>query len=271
MSQPIEVRRYGTVGPAVVVLHGGPGAPGSVAALASALGDEFRVSEPLQRRSDDSPLTVARHVDDLSAVLDEPAALVGWSWGAMLGLSFTVQHPELVRSLVLVGCGSYDDASRDHYATTMYDRLGPDGRGRMTELREHRVNATDHDEQDRLFAERGALAGRAQSFDPIPDPDPDDAGLPGDAQGHDETWTDVLRLQADGIEPASFAAIEVPVLMIHGDHDPHPGPATRDTLRSVIPQLEYIELPQCGHTPWRERHAREQFYNELRIWLRAHR
>jgi pimeloyl-ACP methyl ester carboxylesterase len=79
-----------------------------------------------------------------------------------------------------------------------------------------------------------------------------------------------MRLQADGIEPAAFAAISVPVLMLHGDHDPHPGPSTRDVLRARIPQLEYVELPRCGHSPWRERHARDRFFAYLRTWLHAH-
>jgi pimeloyl-ACP methyl ester carboxylesterase len=40
-----------------------------------------------------------------------------------------------------------------------------------------------------------------------------------------------LRRQDDGIEPQAFAAITAPVLMIHGDDDPHPGVAIRETLR----------------------------------------
>jgi pimeloyl-ACP methyl ester carboxylesterase len=55
--------------------------------------------------------------------------------------------------------------------------------------------------------------------------------------------------------------------MIHGDYDPHPGAATRDLLREQIPALEYLELQRCGHEPWRERHARDQFAAVLTDWL----
>lgn len=71
----------------VLVLHGGPGAPGSAAGLARALAGTFHVIEPLQRRSGGPSLTVARHVADLAQVVarcEEPPALVGHSWGAML-------------------------------------------------------------------------------------------------------------------------------------------------------------------------------------------
>ncbi|HXI60385.1 MAG TPA: hypothetical protein VNO55_30195 [Polyangia bacterium] len=110
---------------------------------------------------------------------------------------------------------------------------------------------------------------RAQSYDLIEDTDDGAAGFPADDAGHVETWNDVLRLQQENIEPAAFSAISARVLMIHGDVDPHPGPATRDTLRRFIPALEYISLDRCGHEPWRERHARDRFVEVIRQWLNA--
>src|SRR5690349_16643701 len=130
--EPIEVRRWGGErggregGQSVVVLHGGPGAPGSAAGLARALAPFFHVLEPLQRRAGSVPLTVARHVEDLAAVAPEPATLVGWSWGAMLGLSFAARYPSRVSRLVLVCCGTYDVASRALLRQTLDRRLGVD-------------------------------------------------------------------------------------------------------------------------------------------------
>jgi pimeloyl-ACP methyl ester carboxylesterase len=245
---PIDVHRHGLEGPPVVVLHGGPGAPGSVAVLADALSDEFAVGEPWQRRAGETPLTVAGHVADLAEVVDEPAHVVGWSWGAMLGLSFTVAHPERVRSLVLVGCGTYDEASRAEYEGRMRERLGSADRTRAADL-------------------RARLVARAQGYDTLDDVSPP---VVLDVRGHEETWADVLRLQAEGVEPAAFAAITCPVLMLHGDTDPHPGQSTRDVLRRSVPQVEYVELSRCGHAPWLERHARDEFLRELRAWLHAH-
>ena len=87
--------------------------------------------EPLQRRSSGSPLTVARHVADLAAVLPSGAALVGWSWGAMLALSFAAAYPGRARSLALVGCGTYDTTSRVAYEHALASRLGEEGRRRV--------------------------------------------------------------------------------------------------------------------------------------------
>ena len=247
----------------VTVLHGGPGAPGSMASLARDLAAGFTVLEPLQRRSGGAPLTVARHVEDLAAVLPGGAALVGWSWGAMLALSFAAAHPGRVRSLALVGCGTYDEASRGAYDRAMAVRLGEAGMVRAEELRRQMAGAAGA-QRDRLLAALGRLMEEAQANDAFPE-----AGDPVrvDGQGHQETWADVLRLQEEGIEPAAFAAITCPGLMLHGGDDPHPGPATFELLRRLMPQLQYRGFPRCGHRPWAERHAREPFLAALREWL----
>jgi pimeloyl-ACP methyl ester carboxylesterase len=77
----------------------------------------------------------------------------------------------------------------------------------------------------------------------------------------------MLRLQAEGVYPRSFAAIESPVLMLHGADDPHPGAMIRDSLTPYLPQLEYRELERCGHYPWLERAAHDEFFATLREWL----
>ena len=53
----MDLRDYGTSGPSVAVLHGGPGAPGYMAPAARRLGEAFLVVESLQRGSDIEPLT----------------------------------------------------------------------------------------------------------------------------------------------------------------------------------------------------------------------
>jgi len=55
--------------------------------------------------------------------------------------------------------------------------------------------------------------------------------------------------------------------MLHGVYDPHPGRLIYDSLKPYIQQLEYRELDRCGHHPWKERHAREEFFLILCKWL----
>ena len=266
--KPIEVRRWGSSGPLVALLHGGPGAAGDLADLARALAPRFRVLEPLQRRSGEAPLTVARHVADLAEVLPGPVHVVGHSWGAMLGLSFAAAYPELVSSLCLVGCGTYDAATRAAYSRATQSRMTDAQRAELAELQRLLAAEREPTARDSLMARTGELFGAAYAFELLPR-DPADEQLRVDSGGESETWPDVLRLQAEGIEPAAFAAIRAPVRMLHGDDDPHPGPLIRDLLARHVADLSYLGFPRCGHDPWRERHAREPFLRALEDWLRA--
>lgn len=261
----IDVRRYGAHGPTVAVLHGGPGAPGDVASLARALADAgFVALEPLQRRSGGEALTVARHVADLRDALRaegaRPTAIVGHSWGAMLALAFAAEHPELADALVLIGCGTFDRAARAEYERRVEHQLGAKGRAELALI------AASAEDPDLRLERAGAAIQRATSVAPIP---PEANPLRCDAHGNHETWSDLLRLRDDGTYPAAFAAIRSPVLMLHGAEDPHPGALIRDSLAPVLPQLEYVEFPRCGHYPWLELHARDVFLAGLRAWLQA--
>jgi pimeloyl-ACP methyl ester carboxylesterase len=261
---PLTTRRYGTSGPTVVLVHGGPGAPGYLAPLARSLSDRFRVLEPLQRRSGAEPLTVARHVADLHAVVaatGERPAIVGHSWGAMLALACAAQHPEAATCLVLVGCGTFDEASREDLKRARDARMDAALRARVAAL------AREHPDADERLRALGTLLPDVDSHDLASDDVPLEAC---DARGHEEAWGDMLRLQRQGVLPRAFEAIRIPVLMLHGSADPHPGAMIRESLRPHLPQLEVRELERCGHYPWLERSGREPFLATLTEWIARH-
>lgn len=264
MAVPLVVHDHGERGPLLVAVHGGPGAPGSLAPLARELGRDHRVLEPWQRAGGQEPLTVARHVADLHALVQarcapERPALLGHSWGAMLVLAYAAAHPEAAGPLILVGCGTFDAASRARFRQTVHERLGAAGRAELTRL--HRGALTEA-----RLAAVARLLEPVYSYHLLPGHEEPDRL---DAAGHDQTWNDMLRLQAEGVYPAAFAAVSSPVLMLHGEYDPHPGPMIRDSLAPYLSQLNYVELPRCGHEPWREAEAREAFLSAVRAWLAA--
>lgn len=256
---------YGTSGPAVIVLHGGPGAVGSAAPVARGLAEWFRVLEPWQRGSGDEPLTVARHVEDLHELLesrgDRPQpALVGLSWGAMLALAYAAAHPESAGPIVLVGCGTFDLVARACLRETLEERTDDALRRRLEGLsREFR----DPGEQMRRMHE---LSERLYSYQPIVS-DPEEPHAAFDFRAHTETWNDMVRLQREGVYPAAFSAVTSPVIMLHGAYDPHPGQLIRASLEPHIAQLEYREWECCGHSPWAEKLVRDEFFTVLREWL----
>ena len=255
----MQIREYGTTGLRVVLLHGGPGAAGYLAPVARELSDAFRVIEPFQRGSSDVPLTVARHVADLHEIVErfpeERPALVGHSWGAMLALAYAAAHPGRATSIVLVGCGTFDPVARARTREIREARMTDDVRRRMDAL------SREIPDPDRRLRAMGKLMMQLDSFDPIVEKS---ELVQCDARAHDESWNDMVRLQDEGVYPAAFAAIDAPVLMLHGADDPHPGSMIRASLAPHVRRLEYVEWPRCGHYPWLERHARTAFFATLR-------
>lgn len=266
MASAMRVRTYGETGPPVIVLHGGPGAPGYMAPVARELAAQFRVLEPWQRGSGEQPLIVARHVADLRQLIAESCAgtapaLVGSSWGAMLALAYAADHAADRNPLVLVGCGTFDLASRQQLQQTLDERTDDTLRQRLAQLDDE---LSDPDER---LAAMGRLILPLYSHDLLTTETELEAC---DARAHDETWADMVRQQDKGAYPTAFAAIEAPVLMLHGISDPHPGGMIRDSLAPHLPQLEYVEWARCGHYPWLERTTRDEFFAVLLRWLGRH-
>jgi pimeloyl-ACP methyl ester carboxylesterase len=259
----MHIRTYGSTGPPVIVLHGGPGAPGYMVPVALALADSFHVLEPFQRGSGEDPLTVARHVADLHEVVTSCSAqarpaLVGHSWGAMLALCYAAAHPGHVNSLALIGCGTFDPAARERMRTIRQARMTDRLRARLERLSEQ------YSDPDERLCAQARLTLPLDSYE-LDYAEAEPANC--DARAHDETWQDMMRLQEEGVYPAAFVAIEAPVLMLHGTFDPHPGRMIEDSLRACVPQLAYREWERCGHYPWLERAVRAEFFAVLRDWL----
>jgi pimeloyl-ACP methyl ester carboxylesterase len=259
----LETRTYGDPdAPRVVVLHGGPGAPGYMAPVARELSDRYRVLEPLERPSGGEPLSVALHIADLHETLAAhealSAPLIGSSWGAMLALAYAAEHAS--GPLALLGCGTFDPAARARMVELREAATSEALRARLAEL------DSIEDLDARLLAKAEAILPR-DSYELL---STDQELVRCDARGNRESWSDMVRLQREGFYPAAFARIEAPVLMLHGDTDPHPGAMIRDGLLAHVPQLEYVEFERCGHYLWLERHARESFFARLRAWLKDH-
>ncbi|MBV6459057.1 MAG: hypothetical protein HONBIEJF_02197 [Fimbriimonadaceae bacterium] len=221
---------------------------------------EFRVVEPLQRRSGSVPVTVDRHIADMrSAWLDwaghDPMILVGSSWGAMLAACTAADHPSATAGVVMVGSGTWDLESRAEMKRRIEGQASPT----LRSLLERRTAG-----EDVPRTEIRANLASAYTFEAVlPEPE----GFEVDEVGNVETWADMVRLQAEGRYPQSLAGITCPVLMLHGAYDPHPGEMIRDSLTPYIPQLDFHQWDRCGHYPWIERHAREEFLTLLRVWI----
>ncbi|MPN25049.1 hypothetical protein SDC9_172456 [bioreactor metagenome] len=65
---------------------------------------------------------------------------------------------------------------------------------------------------------------------------------------------------------AAFRKISCPIAIFHGAEDPHPAAGVIEPLEDMAPEFHIFQ--RCGHTPWREKHARERFLKAIAIFCR---
>ena len=120
-------RTYGKAPYTVAVIHGGPGAAGEMAAVAREISQSQGVIEPFQTER-----TVTGQVTELKKVLadqgDLPVILIGHSWGAILSFIVTAKNPALVKKLILISSGAFEDSYAAGIMSTRSDHLSYDDR-----------------------------------------------------------------------------------------------------------------------------------------------
>lgn len=257
-----NVRTYGTPPFDVAVIHGGPGAPGEVAPIARELAKARGVLEPLQTAS-----TLQGQIVELETVLKQkahpPVTLIGHSWGAMLSFIFAAQYPSIVKRLILVSSGVFEDKYAEEITATRLSRLTEEDVASVDSLSTALDNPHTKD-KNRLFAQLGQVISRADAFDPVPS---ESEIIECQYDIYRSVWRDVQELRSSGSLLALGTSIRCPVVAIHGDYDPHPAEGVKTPLSGVLADFTFILLENCGHRPWLERAAMDRFYLILKQQL----
>jgi pimeloyl-ACP methyl ester carboxylesterase len=254
------MRRYGEAPYIVAVVHGGPGASGEMAPVARRLAPRWGVVEPMQ-----TARSLKGQIGELKAVLEEhadpPVATIGFSWGAWLSYLLAARYPALVRKLILVGSGPYTAAYAAQISEARLSRLDEGERGEMTSILERLADPATGDTRA-AFARLGALAFKTDTYDPVEEADaPEEAALPRlDEADAARALAEAQALRASGALLEAGKQIRCPVVAIHGADDPHPADGVRGPLSGVVADFTFHLLARCGHKPWIERQAREEFY-----------
>jgi pimeloyl-ACP methyl ester carboxylesterase len=253
-----NLRKYGKVPFNVAVIHGGPGAGGEMAPVARELASGWGVLEPIQTAT-----SLEGQVEELRTVLeiygDLPVILIGFSWGAWLSFIVTAHYPPLVKKLILVGSGPYEEKYVARLQEARLSRLSEEERAELESLIRALGDPATED-RDRLLARLGALASKTDEYDPITDESDafDSVGTQGDV--FQPVWKEAAELRRSGQLLALGKHIKCPVVAIHGDYDPHPAEGVQKPLAVILGSFRFIRLKNCGHKPWSERGARNEFY-----------
>ena len=251
----IAYERAGAGAP-LVFAHGAAGDARLWRAQLAALADELTVvawDEPGAGRSADAPagFGLADYADCLAALIEAldlgPAHLAGLSWGGTLALELYRRHPGRVATLILV----------DTYA------------GWKGSLPEDELRA-------RIAHTRATFAAPAEEFDPtlpgLLGPDPPDAALA------------LLEEMAADVRPASMRTqlslmaetdlrdvlpgIDVPTLLVWGEHDGRSPLSVARQFDDAIPHARLVVIPGAGHVSNLEQP--ERFNEAVRAFCREH-
>jgi proline iminopeptidase len=264
-SSPLYWARYGrsstrsgAAPPKLLVLHGGPGADHLYL-----LPQMLHLSEKCdllfydqrgggQSESDARvPITWQTHVKDLGALVVEfglePLSIVGYSWGAMLALLYTIEQrrdPHLVppARLALLNPAPLTREYRSQFEAEFARRQqSPEIRRMRDELAASGLRETDPD----AYRQRAFELGVAGYFsDPRKATDLTPFRIVGRIQ--QSVWEslgdfDLIR---------ELEGVKVPSIVIHGRDDPIPLASSTRAAQAL--ETDLVVLDECGHVPYVE-------------------
>jgi len=261
----INYRTYGAGPYKVAVVHGGPGAPGSVAAIARELSKELAVLEPLQTET-----TLEGQVQELYETLCSygavPITVIGHSWGAWLSFILAAKHPDIIKKLILVSSGPFESRYVRLLEEARFSRMSPEEKAEAKYIIEY-LGTEAGDKKLELLARLGELVEKTDNYElEIVATDRFDL-IQAEGDTYQQVWSEADKLRHSGQLLEFASKIKCPVVAIHGDYDPHPAEGVREPLEREIKDFHFYLLNCCDHSPWKERHAREEFYKILKSEL----
>ena len=246
------------------MIHGGPGAAGQMAPLARELSPEFSLIEAIQ-----SKLTITGLVDEIHKLIIKnckwPVILVGHSWGAWLACLFANKYPIHVRKLILIGTPPFTEPEIS-ITETRLNRLPENDREKAEYILVALNNPNTRPVSRGQMNELGKLLEKADTYAPI-DSEPDNTDM--DPDKFHGIWNEAVRLRSSGMLRSIVRSLTCPVTAIHGDFDLHPWKCVKDDLFKHNNISTFHLLPDCGHYPWKEKHAVHEFFLILRNELKT--
>ena len=257
-----NVRFYGNRPYTVAVIHGGPGAPGEMAPVARELAPLMGVLEPLQTKNSLEGQVRELH-DVLAGRAELPVILIGFSWGAWLSFIVAARYPEMVKKLILLASGPFEEKYASSIFGERLNRLTEQERIEIFNLIDI-IGGSAPGDKDKSLTRFGELCAKADTYAALTPEEEEPEPLAVSEEINHRVWAEAEKLRISGELLELGKKIRCPVVAIHGEYDPHPAEGVRGPLSRVLEDFKFILLEKCGHEPWREKYAREEFFQILR-------
>tara|TARA_B100000035_G_scaffold190558_1_gene162688 strand:+ start:1519 stop:2412 length:894 start_codon:yes stop_codon:yes gene_type:complete len=259
----IFFQQFGNSGKTIVLLSGGPGLnPYYLEPLYNELKKKYKcillhqrgTGESLLNEVSQEYLTVQKYIDDLNGLYkklgNEKLVLVGHSWGGMLSFSYAANEPEKVKKVILLNTGGVTDAFYTWFGSNINMRLQQED----TDLYQEQI---DNKRSTLIAIWPGYFFDREIALKTRPPLDykfRNQAGINPLASG------DWRKRSADRVN--KLKNYKGPIDLITGRQDPV-GESVVYEAKSIIPQLKYTFIEQCGHFPWIEGEKQAEIFYKL--------
>lgn len=253
-----NLRKYGNPPYSVVLVHGGPGAAGTMEEVAKKISGKKGVIEAIQTKySIDSLLVELNGVVSLHG--HPPLTLIGHSWGAWLSILFASKYPDQVKKLILIAAAPLEEKFASKIMETRLGRLDDEDREALYRLTKQ-INIAPQNQKDLIFLDIAAFMRKTDAFQP----ENISYGKETlDYQMYESVWAEAETLRSSGELLLHAGRVSCPVLAIHGDYDPHPYNGIKNPLVKLLKNFRFSLLENCGHEPWNEILAKKSFYHLL--------
>lgn len=230
----------------LVLLHGGPGAIGSLHILAQQLGKSIGVAEHIQTK-----YTIEDLIEELKqdiSPLNHKVTLLGHSWGAWLAGLFAKRYPELVENVILVGCPPLAERYVSMIEERRYQRFTLEEKEQFQTLLKKLGDPTDENKDEALHC-LGSLVEKADNYCLNPE-----LICEGKTDGsmYDAIWQEASQWRQEGKWEKIFTKINCPIYLIQGRYDPHPIEGVSEPLEKLGKIKKVYEMPKSGHSPFSE-------------------
>jgi pimeloyl-ACP methyl ester carboxylesterase len=165
----------------------------------------------------------------------------------------------MVKKLILVGSGPFEEKYAPQITETRLSRMSEEERGQFRILLDA-IESPKRNKAD-LLSLYCALMTKTDAYDLLPVDE--SYVIEFQKNVYQDAWLEGQQLRRSGGLLALAKQVRCPVVAIHGDHDPHPAEGVEKPLRDAVSDFRFILLEKCGHDPWRERAAKDRFYEIL--------
>lgn len=251
----MKIRKYGHGNDVLVLVHGGPGGAGSLSCMAKQYAEfgegKLYVLEPWQ-----SAETVWGQVEELyeqiRSCTDGKVTLLGHSWGAWIVTLFASRYSDLLKSVVLMGSGPFDD----RYIPLMKEKRERFFQGKQREefdkLTQELIQKDVINKQEK-FAKLASIS-HGDDYDVIEE---HNDCIP-DGEIYNSVWPEGAKMRTNGILIEEAKKIKCPIYVIHGKEDPHPIEGIVEPFNKNNIKYTLFTINHCGHSAWKEKYAKDK-------------